>query len=85
MEGGLQDDGPGVGVDGGAGRVARPGEGGAAVVQILGGRVVWGEGARGGEEIGAGACQRDGELERGAQFGEGRIWGHFVRLFIRRR
>ena len=36
MEGGLQDDGPGVGVDGGAGRVARPGDGGAAVVQILG-------------------------------------------------
>jgi hypothetical protein len=46
-------------------------------VQILGGRVVWSKDARSGEEVGAGACQRNGDLERGAQFGKGRIWSHF--------
>ena len=81
MEGWLQDDGPGVGVDG----VARPGEGGAAVVHVLGGRVVRSEDASGGEEIDASACQGGGDFERGAQFGEGRIWGHSVWLFSRRR
>ena len=85
MEGWLEEDGPGVGVDGGAERVARPGEGGAAVVHVLGGRVVRSEDASGGEEIDASACQGNGDFERGAQFGEGRIWGHWVWVFIQRR